>query len=809
MNTNQFIESNFEKNPGNTAIVYGGETITFAQLRAQINRMANALRERGVGKGCRVAFWERNCPEAIVVYYAVSRLNAVFIPLNYDLPFESTREMVRTVAPEVIFLGENQLGYTSEIREEITGIRMLVSVHSMHAGILSYEQLTAAAGESFFIAPTEGDEMNAIVFTSGITGPPKAAAFSHKSFIEMVESASYSPDSASTIINVPIYHISGMKGIMMPFYNRRRVILMRYLFVEDWLLLIEKERVENVFIPPYFLAKVLRSPLFQKADLSSLRQVKYGGDRISPNIVIDAINSFPPHTSFSKQYGLTEALFEVASLSEEEHKPPENRIPDRLDSLGLPYPDVEVIIANEKGDRLPPYEVGELLVHTTRATMGYIDPKTHELIPNKDYWIYTSDLGYMDEKGYLYHTGERLANFVSINRGQEFKPKDNSRINVFAVIQSDPGLKGSLSMFSNRGSQQERSLTDLPSFYQIMMLMQQLHESLDIDELTRNYLRVVPNLVRADDYGIFLTPFSILKEMANKHSNWGLKWSKPQFDSIPILHTHKAETPGIDGTGGLAIQNSALKEYPNDAEQWLCTPLFSSNLDVLGTLLFKRMKKQDAFSFDELCIIRLIANHMCLSIINAAQHSALSEKVQMADSVLNMVGYPIFVSDEDGRATYTNYYAEQLMEIDAGREIVPFIKSSIETINEKALPHYTIDFMPKDAKLKIKTVRVKNAWEGGKKVYLSVVLSSKDDGLNFSCFSDILNSREIDVLTLAAQGFYNSEIARTLNISVNTVKFHLKNLFTKFDVSTRTELIIQAYNIYSSKSPFFGLFLDS
>jgi acyl-CoA synthetase (AMP-forming)/AMP-acid ligase II len=186
--------------------------------------------------------------------------------------------------------------------------------------------------------------------------------------------------------------------------------MMRYFIPEDWIVLVESSDITTAFLAPYFLAQILESPILPHANMASLKTLNCGGDYIPPKIILSALDRLPGHIELRFVYGLTETTFDVAMLRPKDFCTRENaKYEARLSTIGKTMPGVSAIIANSNDSELPAGSIGELLVHTPRKMLGYIDSETHQIIPHNSYWLHTGDLGYMDQDGYIFLTGKKSA----------------------------------------------------------------------------------------------------------------------------------------------------------------------------------------------------------------------------------------------------------------------------------------------------------------------------------------------------------------------------------------------------------------
>jgi acyl-CoA synthetase (AMP-forming)/AMP-acid ligase II len=128
VNTNFFLENSYKTIPNKIALSVDDLDLTYLELYDQINHLTNALRALGCEKGCRVGFLSRNCAEGVILYYALSRLGAVFVPLDYSADVKVLCDMIGAVHPDMLFLGDEYLDLSAFLRDKFPYLRRFVSI---------------------------------------------------------------------------------------------------------------------------------------------------------------------------------------------------------------------------------------------------------------------------------------------------------------------------------------------------------------------------------------------------------------------------------------------------------------------------------------------------------------------------------------------------------------------------------------------------------------------------------------------------------------------------------------------------------
>ena len=213
MNTSEFLMIASAIVPDRAAIIFDDQQTSFAELQERVSQLANALADKGVGTGDRVAFMQVNCPQAIEIYFAVAQLDAIYVPINFRAKSEELEQMLRIAQPSLLFIGERYLPLVPE-SGEMPADRVVVLDVEAAGGRLSYDELLSGAIPGQMHFPEAGDEdTTVIMFTAGTTGVPKGVMLTHESFssylLATVNPAD--PDEEETnLLTVPFYHIAGL-----------------------------------------------------------------------------------------------------------------------------------------------------------------------------------------------------------------------------------------------------------------------------------------------------------------------------------------------------------------------------------------------------------------------------------------------------------------------------------------------------------------------------------------------------------------------------------------------------------------------
>ena len=441
MNTTEFLMLTSAISPDRTATIFEGRSQTYAELQERTTRLANALADLGVGHGDRVATIQVNCPEQIEAYFATAKLDAVYVPLNFRVKADELEYMLNDATPKVLLVGDRYTDLVLSVASRAPSVQHSITLGNKDAPWTSYEELLTTGSDEERFPAADDNDTTIILFTAGTTGVPKGVMLTHNSFSFYILSsvAPVDPDiEERNILTVPLYHIAGIQAVLAAVYSGRSLIIQRQFEAKEWMELVERERANRAMMVPTMLKQLLDHPEFHRHDLSSLEVITYGAAPMPLEVIKRAIQALPG-TRFINAFGQTETASTITMLPPEDHvlegSPEEmERKLKRLSSIGRPLDDVEVRIVDEDGNDSAVGEVGEIVARGERLMKGYWgnEAATRETV--RSGWLYTGDLGYFDEDGYIFLAG-RAKDFIK--RGGEMVAPEE----VEQVLHSHPAVE--------------------------------------------------------------------------------------------------------------------------------------------------------------------------------------------------------------------------------------------------------------------------------------------------------------------------------------------------------------------------------
>ncbi len=434
MNIAVHIEKTCRDFSGRTCIIEGSHRLTFRQVEERASRLARYLVSVGVGPGDRVAIFQVNCVQFAEMVYAIQKVGAIIVTLNYRLREEETKYILNNAEAKVLMVGDRYAEMMQAIGPETPSIERILCMGERRPGTEHYEETLSSQPHEFFHAASMNDgDVACILYTSGTTGLPKGAMITHANLrTPLTDTYTFHP--GTLLINVPMYHIAGICSILIPLYRGDPMIILPAFDPGVFLEIVEKEKVNTTYLVPTMLQAVLDHPDFPKRDTSSLRHIGYGASPMPVNLLLRAKSAL--QAAFTNFFGMTETTGIVAVLGPEDHdleregESVEKRT-HRLSGIGRSIPEGVVRIVDDADRDLPAGQVGEIVVRSPKVMKGYWRNEKATAETMRGGWLHTGDLAGMDEDGYLYLRGRKKD--MIIRGGENIYP-----VEIEAVLHKHP-----------------------------------------------------------------------------------------------------------------------------------------------------------------------------------------------------------------------------------------------------------------------------------------------------------------------------------------------------------------------------------
>ncbi len=405
------LEDSAREVPERTAIVCGDTTLSYAQVNAAANQIANGLVQAGIKKGDTVALSCPNMPYFPIVYYGILKAGAVVVPLNILLKGREIAYHLRDASAKAYFCFEGtpelplgETGFTAfqevDSCEHFFLITANPSAPSPHASARTLEMLMHDQPDRFETVATHPDDTAVILYTSGTTGQPKGAELSHLNMLlnaRLSDTMYPRADHDVHLITLPLFHSFGQTVQMNTgFYNRATLVLLPRFTPDAALRLMEQQNVTFFAGVPTMYWALLNHPGAGKYDLGkiarNLRLCISGGAAMPVEVM----------RAFEEKFGVK--ILEGYGLSETSPVATFNRL-DRErkpGSIGLPVWGVSVRIVDQNDQDVGVNQVGEILIRGHNVMKGYYKRPEATAEAMRHGWFHTGDVGRRDEEGYIY-----------------------------------------------------------------------------------------------------------------------------------------------------------------------------------------------------------------------------------------------------------------------------------------------------------------------------------------------------------------------------------------------------------------------
>ena len=420
MDLSDLIERNAAFTPDKAAIIFEGETFTYAVFNTRIEQTARALKaECRVSRGDRVAILSLNRPDYLVLLYACARLGAMLVPLNWRLAVAEQSFILSDASVKVLVL-ERAFAQILPTLETSLPDATIVGLDFTPQGGSTFDTLLAQARGNGRNPGTDLSCPLLLVYTSGTTGRPKGAVLRQEALLWNAVMSQHmhgltSDDHVLTVL--PFFHVGGLNIQTTPALHSGATVTIHSRFTpETTLTTIERDRPTLTVLVPAIIQAVTDHPDWATTDLSSLKAVSTGSTIVPPHLIERFVARGVP---VLQVYGSTETcpIAVYTRLGGDL---------SRVGSTGLPGLCCEAAVIDDDGNELPPGAPGEIVVRGPNVFCEYWgnEQATREAL--HDGWYRTADIGLRDADGYFW-VHDRRKNLI-ISGGENIYPAEVERV---------------------------------------------------------------------------------------------------------------------------------------------------------------------------------------------------------------------------------------------------------------------------------------------------------------------------------------------------------------------------------------------
>jgi len=407
MTLNYLINHHVKFRSNKTAVVFDDQPYTWKDFAGLCNQLSNALLTAGIKKGDKVATILPNSLELITLYWATTQIGAVVVPLSPLLQAQGVISLVNSSGSRMIFTTQE---IQIELAQHLDGLHNIASedvvIVDKDSEANSYANFIASALRSFpEDAKVSPDDLFNIIYSSGTTGSPKGIEHSHQVRLNYCYcfASSFRMTPESVVLHTGSIVFNGAFVDLMPcFYLGATYILHKAFDAEAMITAVAKFKVTHTVMVPAQIIALLESPNATIENLKSLEMILTIGAPLPLENKQQLIKLLP--NRFYELYGLTEGFVTILDKNDAEKK---------HGSVGSPPTGFKMRIVDDKGEDVPKGEIGEIIGDGPIRMNGYHGRADLTADTIRDGWIYTGDLGYEDEDGFLYLSGRKKDLIVS------------------------------------------------------------------------------------------------------------------------------------------------------------------------------------------------------------------------------------------------------------------------------------------------------------------------------------------------------------------------------------------------------------
>ncbi|WNS73652.1 class I adenylate-forming enzyme family protein [Bacillus sp. DTU_2020_1000418_1_SI_GHA_SEK_038] len=392
-----------ERHPNKIAVVDGNKRYTYLELAREVDAVAFSLHSLGMKKSDRVAVLLKNRIEAVVLFWAIQKLGAIFAPINIRQSQEIVHYCLNDLEARFVIYGkvtENLIN-----KNNFTERPLLINIDG-NGGDINYHDLIRQPVGDFTPNQVKEDDLSVILYTSGTSGNPKGVPRSHQneysaSFAHIFQCHYQWHDITLGVMS--LNHTMGLRSLISMMMLNGTFVILRDYDPFDAVQLIEQEKINVLYLLPNMFHDIAALLETKRVHFDDLHSIVYAGAPMSPKLIHLCQQVFRPKY-FVNHYGSTEN-YTFTFCDRVIEKPGSVGKPGIHQNIRIIDPDVNR--TKSPNDTVPKGEIGEIIVHigSPESFKGYWNKPESTKRSVKENWYYTGDLGYVDNDGDLFVVG--------------------------------------------------------------------------------------------------------------------------------------------------------------------------------------------------------------------------------------------------------------------------------------------------------------------------------------------------------------------------------------------------------------------
>ena len=416
------LEHHATRTPDKPIAVFGDDVVTYRQMADRSAALATGLQARGVGAGDVVGLLSYNSVDFLETIFAANHLGAIAMPINWRLAAAEVAFILEHSQARAFVCDDELLDLGDDATDRVDGdlVRVTISTRSHE----DWERLSdvRVTTDPLPRVSAGADDLHRLMYTSGTTGRPKGVMITHanlawKNFAHITELGVTEADVG--LACGPLYHVGALDLITTTMIAAGATTVVHRVFdaelvVEE----IERSRVTCMWTAPAMVRAILEVPGVEDSDLSSVRLIIAGGEKM-PIPFIERLRRTFPSAWFADAYGLTETVSGDTFLDRDSTV-------SKLGSVGRACPYLELEIWDDQGTPVPAGERGEVVLRGPKVFKGYWRDPEATSTAFAGGWFHTGDVGVKDEDGFVYIV-DRLKDMI-VSGGENIAGSEVERV---------------------------------------------------------------------------------------------------------------------------------------------------------------------------------------------------------------------------------------------------------------------------------------------------------------------------------------------------------------------------------------------
>lgn len=420
----ELFEYRCKTHPERKFVVFEGKVFSYKEIFEKVEQRVSFFLTNKISKSNRIAILDFNSIDSVILFLSSSKLGIIPVFLNWRF----TENEIRFILEDsniVMFL------YSDDFKNAIPALLTENKWNTICLSDLRTERIPNSKIDSHVTS----EDIALQLYTSGTTGRAKGVELSHQNLLQVIESLSMElPGFGADSINLvcaPFYHIGGLGYFLIGLYKGGLNVLLKKFDPSDCMRLIDEQKITNALLVPAMLQSILSLPNIETYEISSLRNIQFGGSKISEASLFAALDFF--RCDFTQAYGLTECSGIATLLRYDELRKIKNREGlHLLESCGKSILGMEIKIINDLNEELESDQVGEICLRSNQLAKQYFNFEDGSF--QEEGWFQTGDIGYLNSENYLFIVDRKKDLIIS-------KSEKISPVEIETILSKHPKLK--------------------------------------------------------------------------------------------------------------------------------------------------------------------------------------------------------------------------------------------------------------------------------------------------------------------------------------------------------------------------------